>query len=203
MLRPPTRMPFTRRSRVAAVALVGLITAGVLSACQSEATPPGTASPSAMVTSASPSPSASSPTPSASPSVDIPAAAREKSDKGAEAFVRFFFDQVNVAWTTPTPKPIEASSEPGCKSCESLIGTAKDLQQKMHHYSTEPVAVKGTRPVAGAPEGQRFVEVDLAQNQVDVVDAKGKVISTDKKARFVRTVAVIWKDDRWLVYDVA
>ena len=31
-----------------------------------------------------------------SASVEVPAAAREKTEKGAEAFVRFFFDQVNA-----------------------------------------------------------------------------------------------------------
>ena len=31
-----------------------------------------------------------------SATVEVPAAAREKTEKGAEAFVRFFFDQVNA-----------------------------------------------------------------------------------------------------------
>ena len=100
-------MPSGRVRRPAAVTLAGVVglvaVVGVLAGCESEATPPATTSPSASVTSASPSPSASSPSPSASPSVDIPAAAREKSDKGAEAFVRYFFDQVNLAWTSAGP----------------------------------------------------------------------------------------------------
>ena len=98
------RMPAGRlRSRAAVVGLAGLLVAsGVLSGCDSEAATPGASSPAASVSSASPSPSASSPSPSASasPSVAIPAAARVKSDKGAEAFVRYFFDQVNAAWTS-------------------------------------------------------------------------------------------------------
>ncbi len=99
MERRTIRMPSGRVRRPAAVTLAGLVTvAGVLAGCQSEGTPSATTSPSASVTSASPSPSASSPSPSASASVDIPAAARVKSDKGAEAFVRYFFDQVNTAW---------------------------------------------------------------------------------------------------------
>ena len=44
-----------------------------------------------------------SPSPSVSASVEVPAAAREKTEKGAEAFVRFFFEQVNQAWTDPDP----------------------------------------------------------------------------------------------------
>ncbi len=99
-------MPSGRVRRPAAVTLVGLaVVVGVLAGCQSEETPPATTSPSASVTSASPSASASSPSPSASASVDIPAAARVKSDKGAEAFVRYFFDQVNTAWTNAGSQP--------------------------------------------------------------------------------------------------
>ena len=76
--------------------------AAVLAGCQSNAEPPVGTTPAASV-SPSASSSSSSPTSSPSPSVEIPAAAREKSEKGAEAFVRYFFDQVNVAWTKPEP----------------------------------------------------------------------------------------------------
>ncbi len=61
-------------------------------------------------------PRASSPSPSASASVDIPAAAREKSDKGAEAFVRYFFDQVNSRLDHPEPDLIEATATEKCST---------------------------------------------------------------------------------------
>ena len=103
---PTGRVGWLGGVRPGAVWLVVLV-AGVtvLSGCQSDATPPATPSPSVTVSSASPSPSVSSPSPSASPSVEIPAAARVKSEKGAEAFVRYFFDQVNAAWTDSEPWP--------------------------------------------------------------------------------------------------
>lgn len=188
--------------------LVGLVAgtvamAGVLSGCQSEPTPPATTSPSASATSATPSPSASSPSPSASASGDIPAAARVRSDKGAEAFVRYFFDQVNLAWTKPDPAPIDANSDAGCKSCTSLADTARQLRAKKQKYASQPVTVSATKPVAGAPKGQQFVEANLVQHRVDVVDASGNVVSTDKKSTLLRTVALIWEGDRWLIYDVA
>ena len=55
----------------------------------------------------------------------------------------------------------------------------------------------------GAPKGQQFVEANLLQNRVDVVDTSGKVVSTDQRAMLLRTVAVIWEDDRWFIYGVA
>ena len=108
MERRKTWMPSCRVRGLGAVGRVGLgtmVVAGLLAGCQSEATPPPTTSPSASATSATPSASPSSATPSPSPSADIPAAARVKSDKGAEAFTRYFFDQVNEAWNDAGPRP--------------------------------------------------------------------------------------------------
>jgi Family of unknown function (DUF6318) len=202
------RMPASRvRSRPAvAVGLAGLlVVSGVLAGCESEAATSGGSSASPSVTSAPPSPSASasSPSASASPSVAIPAAARVKSDKGAEAFVRYFFDQVNQSWTTPDPKLIEANSEEDCKSCASLRSTAEELKKKGHKYAGTPVKVMRTKSLAGAPAAQHYVEAELLQNRVNIVDSSGRVVSTDKRDTFTRTVAVIWKGDRWLIYDVA
>ena len=204
MERRTNRMPSGRVRRPAAVTLAGLVTvAGVLAGCQSEGTPSATTSPSASVTSASASPSTSSPSPSATASVDIPAAARVKSDKGAEAFVRYFFDQVNKAWMTPSARLIDVNSDSGCKSCASLADTATKLQNENHRYESAPITVKSVNAVAGAPKGQAYVEADLFQNRSNVVDASGTVISTDRESPFERTVAVVWRGDRWLIYDVA
>ncbi len=179
------RMPAGRVRPRAAVALGlgGLLAVmGVLSGCDSEAATPDASGASPSVASASPSPSASSPSPSASPSVAIPAAARVKSDKGAEAFVRYFFDQVNVAWTTPDPRAIESNSEEGCKSCASLATTAAELKSKGHKYASRPVTVADTKLVPGAPAGQKYFETDLQQHRVDVVDPSGRVVLTDEKS---------------------
>ncbi len=98
----------------------GLLALVVVTGCDASGDPEGTASPS--VSSASPSASPSpSPTPSASPSgPEVPAAAREHTDAGAEAFVKFFFEQFNEAWTEPQSGLIEGLSDPECKFCRKL-----------------------------------------------------------------------------------
>ena len=115
-------MPFARPPLAAAVALVGvLVGAGVVAGCDSEAAPPATPSPSVTGTGTgtggSPSPSMTSPSPSVSATVEVPAAAREQTEKGAEAFVRFFFDEVNQAWTKPASGLVAGQSESGCQFC--------------------------------------------------------------------------------------
>ena len=47
--------------------------------------------------------------------MDIPAAAREKTEKGAEAFVRYFFDQVNARMDYARRRLIEALSDAGLR----------------------------------------------------------------------------------------
>jgi Family of unknown function (DUF6318) len=193
---PFARVPLPAAASLAVAVVVG--GAGVLGGCQSGAMPTasgsGTASTSA--TTGSPSPS-SSPSPSTSPSVEIPAAAREKSDKGAEAFVRYFFDQVNVAWTTPRAGLIAAVSDGGCQFCSTTEGAADALTKARQKYLEDPVTVRGVDPLAGAPEGQKYLYVDMIQNRVDIVDADGKVVTTDKKKTLPSNVAVIWAKDSW------
>ena len=133
----------------------------------------------------------------------IPAAARVKSEKGAEAFVRYFFEQVNLAWTKADPELIDVNSESDCKSCASLSDTARELQQKKHRYAAKPVTVRSLKSMAGAPPGQQFVQANLLQHRVNIVDAAGGVVSTDKRATLLRTVALIWEGGRWLIYDIA
>ena len=198
------RMPAGRvRPRAAvAVGLAGLLVAmGVLSGCDSEAATPDASSPAPSVASASPSPSASSssPSPSASPSVAIPAAARVKSDKGAEAFVRYFFDQVNVAWTTPDPE----RSRRTASRAASLVRQPgsqrrRAARRRRHKYAATPVTVTAHEVAGRSTDGQQYVEADLLQNRVDVVDASGRVVSSDRQeGHLQRTVAVIWRGGRW------
>lgn len=193
-------MPFVGLALAGAVALG----AGVLGGCQGEETPPASPTRSPSVTGSSESPSASpSASPSPSESGEVPAAAREKTEKGAEAFVRYFFDQVNVAWVTAEPSHIRNNSERECKSCAALSETATELQNQGRRYAAAPIGVRNIKATSGAPEGQQFVQADLTQNEVDILDAKSSVVGTDKKADFQRTVALIWVGNRWLVYDLA
>lgn len=196
-------MPFARLRAPAAVALAGLVAAvAVLGGCQSEETPPATASPSASVTSASPSPSATVPTPSVSATVEIPAAAREKTEKGAEAFVRFFFDQVNEAWTEPAPGLIASLSSPGCDFCTTTEEAAQGLAKADQKYSTNPVTVRGVDVLTGAPTGQVYLFADMLQNRSDIIDASGNVVTTDERKVIPSNVAVRWSGAAWQMHAV-
>ena len=111
-------------------------------------------------------------------------------------------EQVAEAWTKPDDSLIPALSEPGCLSCRDLQETAQELVQKKRRYASNPVAIKSVTAV-GDVAGQTQVRLLMTQLKVDVVDASGAVVMTDPRQELARTTAVVWRGDRWLLYDIA
>ena len=118
--------------------VVGVLGAVVVAGCSASDGSPAAQTPTPDATpsaSASESPSAS-PSPSTTPSgPDIPAAATKQTDAGAEAFVEYFFEQFNVAWTEPRPGLIASLSDPDCQFCAKAEASgAKTLPTTDERY---------------------------------------------------------------------
>lgn len=186
--------------RACALVLAGALGAGALAGCTSgdnDLTP--TPTPTVSSTSASPTPT---PSPSPTETSTIPAAAREKSEKGAEAFVRYFVQQSAEAWMIPDSALIKSISSPDCESCTSLAATADELSQKGHRYASEPITVISVEALTSS--GARMnVGASIKQHKVDVVDRKGNKVSTDKAASLERTFLLYWEGGRWVVGGIA
>jgi hypothetical protein len=185
---------------VAAV-LVGVVVSA--SGCESAPDPPATASSSASAGPASPSasPSASA-TPSTSETSSIPAAAREKTPQGAEAFVQYFFSTYNDAWTLVRPGAIAALSHPECEFCRKAEDTTRTLASRGDRYNKPPVTVRKTQALSGAPEPQSYVYVDLVQNKSSVVAADGSTVHNDAKKAIPSNVVLTWTVEGWRVLAV-
>jgi hypothetical protein len=130
-------------------------------------------------------------------------AARAHTDAGAEAFVRFYIDQLNLAWTTPSVDLVSVLSEPDCVSCASLEATAKELVDKGRRYLSAPASVRSAAAFGGAPAGQQLVHLVMEQHKVDVIDAEGAIVSTDPPRVFTRSVVLKWRAEAWHVYGIA
>ncbi len=195
-----TGTPSRSGARLVAVGAVALALLAV--GCDSDDGP--TPSPSASASSASPTPSVTtspaSPTPTATS--DIPEAARKKTDAGAEAFARYFFEQVNAAWMAPNPDLIARLSDRGCKSCDALAKTATDLQKNGQRYREIPIDIVSVSTAKDSPSGQQYVDASLVQNESNVIDGAGKIVLNDPREEFKRTVALSWTGDQWTVFDV-
>lgn len=159
---------------------------------------------SVTTTTSSPQPAQSSTTTAATtpPKAEIPEAARAHTEAGAEAFTRYFLEQAALAWTRPDSSLIPALSDAGCLSCKELQETAAELVAKKRRYASSPVTVNSVNAV-GDVMGQTHVRVRMTQNKVDVVDSAGTVVLTDPSEPLTRTVALVWRGERWVLFDVA
>lgn len=194
------------------LALVAAFLAVLVGCAGEQSPPPPRASPSSAASAPpyhpQPSPTAAptgttSSTPSSSTVQVVPAAAREHSDAGAEAFVRFYIDQLNVSWTTPTAQLLGALSEPDCASCASLQATANRLVVGHERYASAPVSIRSVTAFGGGPPGQQFVHLVMDQHRVDVIDGRGVVVASDAAKELKRNVVLKWRAEAWHVYGIA
>ena len=179
---------------VASMALASLLLGSVLLAgCSGDAKPDASSS-----TTSSPSPTTTAPpTASATTDPNIPVAARAHTPAGAEAFVRYFYSQVNIAWTTPKTGLVSALSSSGCLSCDALEATAADLVNKRHHYDGPPVTIVTVGSIGEDSPGHPQVVVQSIQEHRSVRDSAGQVALTDAREPGKFVVMLDWTDHGW------
>ncbi|MDP9883199.1 hypothetical protein J2W21_000689 [Sinomonas atrocyanea] len=128
----------TLRSALPALVLASAL---VLSACsggadaESQVSPTGSASASAAAT---PTPTADPrPTPASStgparnlPKPELPAAAKENTKAGFEAFTQYWFDTVTYALETGDTGPLKAVSKPDCKICNVYVARGDQVKNE-------------------------------------------------------------------------
>ena len=137
-------------------------------------------------------------TPSASTSAAvIPTPARAHTPQGAAAFVRFYFVQVNKAFTTADPGSLAALSDPECSSCRNYIATAEKFRSDGRHIRGVAVRVISAE---APPEESGFIAVDafLDAPSRDIVTFDGTLIEhlppdpTYHRTVFVKMVSSGW-----------
>ena len=175
----------------------------VLAGCSGDGDPPATSTSSSSTSSSSSTtttPSSTTTSATTSP-VKLPPEATKHTEKGAEAFVEFFVEQSNDAWTKPDSTLLPPLSDPGCLSCQALQKTATNLVAKKQHYVSAPVSNIRTTAIGGAKPGQQMVRMFAKQNKVKVVDAAGELVRTDPAMDLARSVLLTWGSGGWRVFD--
>lgn len=132
----------------------------------------------------------------------MPAAAKVKSEAGAIAFAKYYFAQVNRAWTVPDPELIVPLGEPGCSTCAEFEKTAKNLKSERTKYAADPVTCGSVLAVSGAPKDHQLLHASVAQHKVDVINQSGDVVTTDQAKDLNLVVELIWKADEWRIWDI-
>lgn len=185
------RMPFAAFVVAGAVALGGCTG-------QSEPDPSPSAGSASATSSASPSV-----TPSPSPSVtasgpEIPPSAREQTEAGAEAFVRFYIAQSARAWVEADASQLAGLATANCATCSNLEETAVDLRADGQKYSAVPIKVISLS-VFRRSKAEVVFDAELREQNVSVVDSKGSVVESFPARTLTSAVAVVWKEGQWWV----
>ena len=139
-----------------------------------------------------------SPTTTAGPTTDpnIPAAARANTAAGAEAFTRYFFEQLNRSWSTADPTLLPPLSEPGCKTCGAFTASAASFRSKNQHYKGEFFSVTSIGALGEGLKGQEVVVVGK-QEPGAIVDQAGRVIETSVAQAGKFVMSLRWTGSGW------
>jgi hypothetical protein len=136
------------------------------------------------------------------PDPNIPAAARAHTPTGAEAFVRYFHDQLNVAWGQPRAGLLAPLSLPGCKTCRTAEDTAGSMVPKHQRMRGDTVRIESVNAGSREQNGDQTVVVTGAQLQTSVVDARGRKVR-DIPADKLRLLATTrWTATGWRMSEI-
>ncbi|MEO7754371.1 MAG: DUF6318 family protein, partial [Terracoccus sp.] len=126
-----------------------------------------------------------------------PNAARPETMQGAEAFARFYFEQLNRAFVEADDAPLNGLSQKQCTTCESLAQGVRDVKGDGHHYGGNLVHVNYASTMEFTNDSRRVL-VDLNQRSVPVLDGGGLTVDRTRAAKLAFVVTLEYKT-RWVI----
>ena len=188
----------------AALMAVPLAASMLLAGCGGDAKPDPSSSSTSTSSSTTAAPTTTAPPTSASPTTDpnIPAAARAHTPAGAAAFVRYFHDQLNIAWGQPRAGLLAPLSLPSCKTCSAFESNAAKNVSAHQHISGNTVRIDSSNPGGVEANGDQTVVFTGAQLKTAVVDSTGHKVR-DIAAAKIRSVATTrWTATGWRISEI-
>jgi len=190
----------------AALLAVPLVASMLLSGCggsgkaDASHSTTATSSPTSTVPPTTSAPTSSTASPTADP--NIPAAARAHTTAGAEAFVKYFHDELNVAWGRPRAGLLTPLSLPGCKTCSTFEDTAASMVPKHERMLGNTVRIDSASAGSTESNGDQTVVVTGAQLKTSVVDSNGKKVRDIPADRLRLLVTTRWTANGWRVSEI-
>lgn len=122
----------------------------------------------------SPSDGASSPSEGAAGLPPMPAAARENSEEGAEAFARWYVETLNHLYQHPQTGILDKYAGKDCQRCERFAQVVREFSANDERAESAPFKDVGANSLA--TEGDEYIaRVALEQQPTRVVSADGSV----------------------------
>jgi hypothetical protein len=127
-------------------------------------------------------------TPGEKPPV-YPAAAKEKSQQGANAFARFFIQTIDWGYATTSAAYMKHYYEPSCGVCAAFSGNLRNTAARKHHYLGDRLRVSTAEeaPIGPVTAPSDFCSVVVLDHSAGTaVDATGQVINGESAKTGVR-----------------
>ncbi|WP_133241291.1 DUF6318 family protein [Nocardioides gansuensis] len=146
--------------------------------------------------SASSSPEASEPAPTPEPW-------EAKTDDGAVAFVRHWFDLLNVARLEGETEPLLGVSTKDCATCNNVAELAQRLHQPGGIYDSKPWQIlQISSPTKYDPPAWQ-VAVRVLQPAARVKLPDEKKVHETARGRKTLAATFFWRGDQWKMHEVA
>ena len=155
--------------------------------------PTGSSSP----TSESPTSSSASSTTEAAPD-GPPEEAKANTKEGAEAFAKWYYEQVGKAWVSADSKTISNFANESCKACQGFVTKVDENRQKGWKADRNPYTVSIEKSIDDPDKDVRVVSLDVAEQQYTYTGEAGdKHPVAIKEPRYSIVVTTRWKDGEW------
>jgi len=133
--------------------------------------------------------------PSALPAPNQPALARERSERGAAEFVRYWFRTLDYATQTGDISRLTAASDPGCKACEEAISVVRESYSDGGYLQGGTYTVRSVAAEEFAPDERPMISVSFDRSSRSGFGPDGQVRGSLPAATFVSNqVTVAWSD---------
>jgi len=180
----------------------GLVTACLMGAVACSGDGPD-AVPSPTASSASPTGTATASSSPTAVAPTLPPEAAERTAAGAEAFVRFWFEQLEYAYATGDTRQLSALSDPECRSCAELIRRVNQTYGEgrlVRGFSVDVVSSAAPPPNDFGSE----VSFQLEEAGYETVEVDGSVVETVAPTEPRSAVFFAkWGSGSWLAFDIA
>lgn len=124
--------------------------------------------------------------------------AKKQTDAGAVAFVEYFWETVNYAWTMPDDAILKPLSAPECGTCRNLEASASRFAKSGEHFSSPPMTATDPKLVyLVGNEAQAILKVQ--RKNAELIDEQGNVVTENTEGPIAdRSVKLKW-DGHWVV----
>lgn len=193
-------------------AILGLVCSLLVSACSGDSVagpsdPTPTTSTTSMSSSPTSPPTSSAPTSSATQEPQpqppkMPPLAKEKSPAGAKAFVQYYIEVLNDAWSTKSSKLIRQNATDRCKVCLRLAGLVDSVAKNGGYQHGGRWTPLSSFSVPTQPESKPILITKIRIARGSWLESSGSTPQPIEARTVTYDFYLEWQASRWQLTDI-